>query len=140
MHKLWFNIALFNFFIAACIGVLLRYSFITPSSWFKFPYWLHAHSHVASLGWVYLALFALLIYAFLPEKTQKKPIYKRLFIFIQVSVVGMLITFPIQGYAAWSIVFSSLHILLSYAFIWRFWKDLSAKKSIALSFIRAALF
>ncbi len=126
MQRFWFKIALFNFLIAACIGALLRFAFVEEISWLTFRYWLHGHSHVAMLGWIYLGLFALLIHAFLPEEKQQSKFYNRLFWLTQISVLGMLISFLLQGYAAWSIGFSSMHIVLSYVFVWQFWKDLSA--------------
>ncbi|GJM35577.1 MAG: hypothetical protein DHS20C18_45780 [Saprospiraceae bacterium] len=125
MYKNWMRIALLNFLIAVCIGALLRYAFVNEVSWLDFRHFLHAHSHVAMLGWVYQALFVLLIHTFLPEERKKAPIYKWLFWSAQLSVLGMLFTFPFMGYASWSIVFSSIHILISYVFVFRFLKDLA---------------
>ena len=139
MPRTWFNIALLNFFLAGCIGALLRFAFVEEISWLKFTNFLHAHSHMAMLGWVYLALYALILQLFLPGKTHS-PFYRRLFWFTQVTVIGMLVTFPIQGYALGSILFSSLHVILSYVFIYRFVKDTEDKKSISIRFIRFSLF
>lgn len=125
MQKKWFKIALINLFIAAILGAILRYAFVAEIPGFKFQYFLHGHSHVAMLGWVYLALYAFLIHSFLPTEKQDSKFYHRLFWVTQITVLGMLISFPIQGYAAFSITCSSLHVLLSYLFIWRFLKDLS---------------
>ncbi|MCB0554497.1 MAG: hypothetical protein KDD02_13180, partial [Phaeodactylibacter sp.] len=97
MPKVWFRIALINFFIAAVMGAILRYAFVEEISWLKFRYFLHGHSHVAMLGWLYLGLYALLVHSFLPEVRQHSPFYRNNFIVAQASVVGMLIAFPIQG-------------------------------------------
>jgi hypothetical protein len=129
MPKTWFRIALLNFLIAGCIGALLRYAFVDEVSWLKFQNWLHGHSHVAMLGWVYQGLFALIIGTILPIKRQKAGIYKWLFGLTQVSVLGMLISFPIVGYGSLSVTFSTLHILLSYAFAWAVFKDLKTGNS-----------
>lgn len=43
----------------------------------------------------------------------------------------MMISFPIQGYALFSIVFSTLHILLSYFFCWLVWRDCSKDRGPA---------
>ncbi|MDB4727810.1 hypothetical protein OAF63_03380 [Saprospiraceae bacterium] len=124
MQKVWFKAALVNLLIAAIMGAILRFAFVAEIPGFKFQYFLHGHSHVAMLGWVYLALFAFLIHSFLPAEKQKSKYYHRLFWSTQASVLGMLIAFPLQGYAAFSIVFSAIHVVLSYLFILRFLKDL----------------
>ena len=99
MSKVWIRTALLNFFIAACLGTLLRLAFVVEIPWLKYQYVQHAHSHVAMLGWVYLALYALLIHTFLDRDQQQAKIYHYLFWLSQGSVVGMLCTFPIMGYA-----------------------------------------
>lgn len=129
--------------IVACIGTLLRFSFLIP---FKLPFanLLHAHSHVAFQGWVYLTLFFLLTKNFLSEKTIVVGRYKfqyRLTIFI---IIGILISFIYQGYGLFSILFSSLFQIMSYWFAFRFLKDLNLeytnqKNYISLKFIRAAV-
>ncbi len=143
MQKTWLKIAIFNLFIAAILGVLMRYAFVEELSWMAFRNVMHAHSHIAMLGWIYLGLYVFLIYLFLPEEKQRSIFYQRLFWLTQLSVVGMLIAFPIQGYASWSIAFSTLHIILSYTFVFRFFKDLgkqSKKLIYSRLFAKTALF
>lgn len=84
---------------------------------------LHAHSHVAMLGWTYLMIYVFIVYFFIPKHKSSKPIYNQLFWLTEFSVVGMMISFPVQGYALFSIVFSTLHILLSYIFCSLVWRD-----------------
>ena len=110
---------LINFFIAATLGLALRYTFISPIS-FNYRFLTHAHSHIAMLGWVYLMLYTLYVHYFIPDK---KPIYNKLFWITEVSVIGMLLSFPFQGYAAVSIIFSTLHIFCSYYFVMLIWKN-----------------
>lgn len=143
MPRKWFNIVLGNFLVAAIMGATLRYAFVEEISWLKFRYFLHGHSHLAMLGWVYLALFILLLRNFLDSESRQRSKYAWLFWATQVSVIGMTIAFPIQGYAAVSIAFSTAHILLSYLFAYHFLRDLPAgnsQPSLALWFIRGALF
>ncbi len=142
MKKIWVHTALLFFFIAACIGALLRWAFVTEVTWMEFRYFMHAHSHLAMLGWVFLILFTLLIHSFLSEEQQQRKVYKTLFVLQVISCGGMLISFPIQGYAFWSISFSTLHILISYLFVWFFWKDLSKniqKIQTSARFVKTAL-
>lgn len=139
MPKVWFRVALVNLLIAAIMGVILRYAFVEELTWLKFRFFLHGHSHVAMLGWVYLALYALLISGFLPQEQQRSGFYRDVFLLSQAAVTGMLIAFPVQGYAAWSIAFSTLHVLASYAFAWRFWQDIRGQRGLPVLFVRAAL-
>ncbi|GGH41968.1 membrane protein [Mangrovimonas yunxiaonensis] len=126
---------LINFLIAALLGLLLRLAFIAPVA-INFRYLVHAHSHVAMLGWVYLMLFILITHYFVPEK---KRFYNRLFWVTQFAVIGMLCSFPFQGYAAVSITFSTLHIFCSYVFAYRVWKDLKTDSPLVRKMIHWAL-
>jgi len=141
MQTRWLNTALLNLVIAGTLGALLRYAFVEELSWMQFRYVLHAHSHVAMLGWVYLALYALLVGTFLPDSLQRASKYNRLFWLTQITVIGMLFTFPLQGYAAASTTFSTLHVILSYVFTFYFFKDLQAhhRPSYSTLFAKAAL-
>ncbi len=141
MDRIWVKTALFNFLIAAGLGALLRFAFVEEVPGMNYRYWLHAHSHVAMLGWVYLALYALLIPAFLTGEQARRPLYQRLFRLTQLSVLGMLFSFPVQGYGPVSIAFSTLHALLSYAFVYYFLRDLRQRPQfLSIRFARSALF
>lgn len=115
------NIALGYFILAAFLGVVLRsfHSFEIPVN-YKFI--VHTHSHIALLGWVYMGLTTLLYKLFLSGKALELK-YRRIFWFTQVTLVGMLVTFPFQGYALFSIVFSTLFLFASYWFTWFFIKN-----------------
>ncbi len=107
----------------------MRFMYLFPLDFLNYSFLLHAHSHVAMLGWVYLIIYVLIVHFFIPKEKSQKPIYNRLFWLTEFSVIGMMIAFPIQGYALFSIVFSTLHILLSYVFCRLVWKDCSKDKS-----------
>ncbi|MDT8415332.1 MAG: hypothetical protein RQ735_08125 [Flavobacteriaceae bacterium] len=130
----WISIALFNLAIAASFGLLLRsqYLFALP---FQYRFVTHAHSHVAMLGWVYLVLFACIVCVFIPEDLKK---FKKLFWVTQFSVIGMMCSFPFQGYAVFSIIFSTLHIFCSYAFVLKVWPKLRPSSQMATRFLKTA--
>lgn len=139
MIRSWVKLSFIYLLIVGILGCLLRLVFFMPVEGVNFRYFLHAHSHVAFLGWIFNALFAAMIYGWIPEKAVS---YKWLFWLLQVAVLGMMLSFPIQGYAAVSITFSTLHILLSYWFAGKFLRDTAGFKNygISLLFIRWALF
>ncbi|MBF7090285.1 hypothetical protein IUY40_01840 [Flavobacterium sp. ALJ2] len=120
--KSWIICCFFNFLIASLMGLLMRYLYLFPLN-INYSFLLHAHSHVAMLGWAYLMIYVLIVCFYLPKEKGEKPIYNRLFWVTEFAVVGMMVSFPIQGYALFSIVFSTIHILLSYVFCWLVWKD-----------------
>jgi len=137
--KIQVKIALGYFFIIALLGVLLR-SFQVFDLSFTYKYMVHTHSHVALLGWIYTALISIIYHSYLAENSIKKK-YNRLFWFTQLTIVGMMVTFPSKGYALFSILFSTLFLFASYAFVRMFLKHTSAvqKRTQSYRFIRAAL-
>jgi hypothetical protein len=76
------------------------------------------------MGWLFLALYAFILHYF---KLFKQG-YIYLFWGLQATVIAMLISFPIQGYGLISILFTSMHMILSYVFIIKANKDLSSSK------------
>src|SRR5690554_4188211 len=98
MRNNWIFLSLLNFLIAALISLILRGAFLWEISWLDYRNWMHAHSHVAMLGWAYLALFVLIGTGFIPRETWSKPFYARLFWFTQITVIGMMFAFPAQKY------------------------------------------
>jgi hypothetical protein len=90
---------------------------VYPLSWVNHGNFLHAHSHVAFLGWVFNAFFALALRFFIPSERWRS--YLLIFLLTQVAVLGMLATFPVQGYARESIVFSTAHMVFAAIFVVR---------------------
>ena len=137
--KLHIKIALGYFFIVALLGVLMRLFHVVDIT-FNYKNILHAHSHVALLGWVYTALTTLIYKLYLSKKEINKKC-KVLFWSTQITIIGMLFTFPFIGYALFSIVFSTLFLLASYFFVWFFLKhtSLAQKETNSYKLIRASL-
>lgn len=135
MQKKLVIVCLLNFLVAALMGLALRFSFI-ESIGLNYRYLTHAHSHIAMLGWVYLMLYVFIIHYFVPEK---KPIYNRLFWLTQFAVIGMMFSFPFQGYGVISITFSTLHIVCSYYFVYLIWKHHKTKSVVTTLLLRASL-
>jgi len=103
--------------IAAAWGAILRVQVIYSLIPLEYAHMLHAHSHSAFLGWVFNAFVALALRFFVPAgKTHE---FRNVFWVMQIAVVGMLLTFPFQGYAAASITFSTLHLIGGATFAWK---------------------
>ncbi len=137
------RIAFGNLLIVAIIGCLLRFFFLYPLPGFNYSYMLHAHSHLALLGWVFMALFVLILHAYLPIEATKYQKYIYYFIILQLANVGMLFTFPFTGYALWSIIFSAIHALMAMLFAWVFIlevdKSITDQHRTSFRFIKWAL-
>ena len=131
--------ALGYFFLIALLGVILRlFPIVSFSSNYKFI--VHTHSHVALLGWVYTALSTIIYKQYLQNTNVAKK-YNRIFWFTQITIIGMLITFPFTGYALFSILFSTLFLISSYLFAWLIFKftPLKLKQKNSYKLIRVAL-
>ena len=139
----WIKVALFNLFIVASIGVVLRYKIAFSLPFVDQKHLLHGHSHFAFAGWISQAIMVLLV-AYLAAQNGKV-VYKRYRWLLYANLVtayGMLITFPIEGYGFYSIIFSTLSIFVSYFFALFYWRDLNTVKikSTAHHWFKAAVF
>ncbi|MCW5517183.1 hypothetical protein [Muriicola sp. Z0-33] len=133
------KIALIYFILAAVLGLVLR-SFNLLEIPINYKFILNTHSHIALLGWVYLSVSTILYKLYLAKTSFNKK-YSRIFWFTQVSLIGMLFTFPFMGYALFSIIFSTLFLFASYWFTWFFLKytPITYRKSDSFKCIRASL-
>lgn len=125
MKKQWLRIAFFNLFLVASIGVILRYKIAFSFPFIDQKHLLHGHSHFAFSGWITHVLYLLLVHQMsFKKQTNVYQEYRFLVMANLVSAYGMLLSFPIQGYGAFSIGFSTFSIFISYAFAIKYWKDL----------------
>ena len=126
------TIALGYFLIIAFLGMILRLFHVVDVP-INFKHIVHAHSHIALLGWIYTALTTLIYYAYFRGNPISKG-YRKLFWFTQFTLIGMLISFPITGYALFSILFSTLFLFASYWFFWFVNKHISTDQKSSNSF------
>lgn len=140
--KFWLKFSLFNLFIVALLGLLMRYKI-----GFEFPFLdqkhlQHSHSHFAFTGWISHTLMILMIH-FLQKKTTdinfKK--YNNILITNLISAYGMLIFFIFEGYGIFSIFFSTLSIVVACFFGYHFFKDskLIDKDCLSVNWFKAAI-
>jgi hypothetical protein len=124
------------FSIAAAMGAFLRWQFIHPTPGINFRNVLHGHSHLMFSGWV----LNVLLFAFIDAHIkQGRKTFNLLLIALQVCTVGMLIAFPVQGYGFTSIIFSTVHTLISISIIILFLRQTKSSHSISLWFAKVSM-
>ncbi|MEO6837622.1 MAG: hypothetical protein ABI185_04500 [Ginsengibacter sp.] len=140
--KRWVEIALINFCVVALAGVTLRYkiNFALPA--INQKYMLQGHSNFAFVGWVTLALMILMVRYLIRNNVQTN--YKKYNWVLTAEVIAayaMFVSFIIEGYAFWSITFSTITILISYFFIFFYWRDINkaGDAGFSHSWLKAAL-
>ncbi|PRY87623.1 hypothetical protein [Mongoliibacter ruber] len=124
LAKTWMSWAVFFFLIASLFGLLLRsFQIGLVPDFFDFIHILHAHSHIALLGWGYLLVSGMMVFLYVKDSRRLKT-YRILLTVTVIANLGMMLSFPFQGYGLYSIIFSTLHLLISYAFAYHFLRDL----------------
>lgn len=133
------HIAIGYFLIIGILGLVLR-MFSVFEIPINYRFIVHTHSHIALLGWVYTAITSLICITFLKDKPILKR-YKRIFWCTQITIVGMMLSFPFTGYALFSILFSTLFLIASYLFTHFFLKHTTTEQKQKHSFklVRTAL-
>lgn len=136
----WLRTALAFFLLASVFGTLMRLIYLKEIPFLDYKYLLHAHSHVAMLGWGFTAISGALLF-FLISKTSYIQAYRRVLFFNIVAGIGMAIFFTYQGYGVISIAFSTIHLVAAYYFAWFFLKDLrELSNSITKTFARWSVY
>lgn len=144
MPKIFTHLTLSMFLITALSGVLMRLvPFNTTIAEFPYDHILHAHSHIALLGWAFSGVFIIFLITFWPELSKKSrkhsmAITTTLFI---VSIL-MFVAFVYEGYAVFSIVLSTLHIFVEYwaaLFIYKHIRQNKSFSKIGKLFVKGSL-
>ena len=115
--------------LGTLLGLILRYAFTGAISGFPFKNVLHSHSHVLLLGFIFNSLL-ILVWEYFASGFDKTS-YKY-YLALQICIAVMLVAFILQGYAFYSILFSTLHLWLSYILLIRLWKQLKENSSIEI--------
>lgn len=134
LKKLWLYPLLFGV-LGTFIGLVLRFVFTGSVSAFPFKNVLHAHSHVMLMGFLFNSLL-ILVWTNFTNGIDK--VSFKYYILLQVCMAIMVVAFIIQGYAFYSILFSTLHLILSYILLIRLWKRLIGN-NLMLYLIKAGI-
>ncbi|MFD2200795.1 c-type cytochrome [Shivajiella indica] len=126
LSQSWMKWAFFFFFAASIFGVLMRYFFVGEVPIFTYKHLLHAHSHLALLGWGYMLIMGYYVFNFCIDP-KRISIYKWMLFLNVAAGLGMMFSFPVQGYGTISIFFSSIQLFSSYYFAGQILKDLRSQ-------------
>ena len=132
----YYSIPLIFLLLAAALGLYLRWQFIAPMPGVRYAWFLHSHSHAMFLGWVFNLFYLSFLNHYLPERVHGR--YMNFFWLLQVLVAAMMISFPLQGYGLYSIIFSTLHTVLIMIFIAIFFRHTRNQTCTSLWFARVA--
>ncbi|TQS75841.1 hypothetical protein DX933_06125 [Ornithinibacillus gellani] len=120
--------ATFIFFtITAVSGLWMRLFPFLAEPTFTYTNVLHGHSHLALLGWTFLGAFVLFIGLAWKQLTAKREAVA-IAITLFIGTLAMFAAFIYQGYALYSIIFSTIHIFIEYwaaIFIYRHCKTMN---------------
>lgn len=140
LAKSWMGWAVFFFLTASLFGLAMRYFFLGEIPYFDYRHLLHAHSHIALLGWGYLLVSGALVFTFVTDQ-KRLTTYRSLLTWGVLANFGMLFSFPFHGYGVFSIAFSTLQLLVSYVFAYQFLKDLNkTHNSASIKLIRYSIY
>lgn len=142
MPRIFLHFTFILFIITAITGAWMRYIPFSQTFLIEYDNVLHAHSHIAILGWAFLGVFIILLAILWSNLKQKKhAIILTTTIFITSFI--MFLTFLYEGYATYSIITSTIHIFVEYWAIYFIYKQLKLQKQlpkISKLFIYGALF
>lgn len=134
------QVAMGFFLLAAILGTVMRFIYLQEVPFLDYKNVLHAHSHIAMLGWGFTALAGTLVFIFLPNMASHA-VYRIILLGNLIAGAGMFLAFLYQGYAAVSIAFSTLHVFVAYFFAWHFLKEMNKRpKTNATKFAKWAIY
>ena len=130
----WLKISFLNLFLVSVLGLVLRYKIVFSLPFVDQKNLLHSHSHFAFAGWVTQTLMVLLVYYLSVRLGEQIFARYRLLLYANLlTSYSLLVSFILQGYAFYSISFSTLSILVFFFFVINFWKDLNRIREKTLS-------
>lgn len=123
---------IFFFIVFAVLGTIIRWKMAIPLlPSLNSEYLIHAHSHIAVLGWTNVAFMALLIFFTFSQDALKRTSLKVYFWALFIVNAGIAPSFTAQGYGPISITFSTLSVVLSFWFLFIYFRSQSrAEKTL----------
>src|SRR5699024_11252073 len=113
MPKVHTHFATLFFLLTALSGVWMRLFPLHMATSIPYTNVLHAHSHLAILGWAFLGTLIIFLSIQWDDNKRKKEA-KAISVTLFITSLDMFIDFLYQGYGLVSIILSTLHIALEY--------------------------
>lgn len=120
----WLKFSVFNFFLVALLGVIMRYKILYSLPFLDQKHLQEAHSHFAFYGWITNVLYVLIMhYISKVNPLVKLRKYEYLIVINLAASFAMLGTFIYGGYFWASIAASTAALLTSFVFCYFFIRD-----------------
>ena len=137
----WLKFAVFNFFLVAFLGVVMRYKILYSFPFLDQKHLQEAHSHFAFYGWITHVLYVLIVhYISKVNPLLKLKKYEYLIAINLAASFAMLGTFIYGGYFWGSIAASTTALLTSFAFCYFFLMDAKKIQDASKIWFLAGLF
>lgn len=120
----WVRFSLINLSVVALAGMIMRYKILFSLPVIQQKNLLHAHSHFAFTAWVSLLLMVLMMNIAVKHTGNPMRGSRTILISFSICSYGMLVAFLLQGYAFFSILFSTCSLLISIVFCIQFFRFL----------------
>ena len=142
MHRtFWLKFSVFNFFLVALLGVIMRYKIQFSFPFLDQKHLQEAHSHFAFYGWITNVLYVLIVhYISKVNPLVKLRKYEYLIVINLAASFAMLGTFIYGGYFWASIVASTTALLASFVFCYFFVVDARKIQDTSKIWFLAGLF
>jgi len=140
--RFWISIALFNLFIVAALGVLMRYKIGFELLYFNQKYLQEGHSHFAFLGWITQTLLFLITLFLKPHIEAKRQNFYSVLLLVHLFMAyAILITLTSQGYGILYFLFSMLALITFVVFSIACFKDFRriGKANPAIPWLKASM-
>lgn len=140
-RTLWLKFSVFNFFLVALLGVIMRYKILYSLPFLDQKHLQEAHSHFAFYGWITNVLYVLIMhYISKVNPLVKLRKYEYLIVINLAASFAMLGTFIYGGYFWASIAASTAALLTSFVFCYFFVKDARKIQDVSKIWFLAGLF
>ena len=139
--QFWLKFAVFNLFIVAILGTMMRYKIAFSLPWLDQKHVQEAHSHFAFYGWITTCIYVLIVrYLQRTQPNISTEKYRNVIVCNLLASFGMLASFLYGGYFWLSVVFSAVALLVSFVFFIFLIKDLKNIQETSKLWFLAGLF